>query len=357
MRCDKLQIHHLRMVNLLTSLCVFGTVLFAALFWFAFESAPAAIFSTLFVLLYLFAFILTKKGLLPIAKYWIFIIFLSQQCYFPSYFLSANFETELLLLIIPSTLVLVFDPNERLPRYGFSLIAIFLLFLAKTFPATDPTLILTDANAKAAYLCVILVLVMLSVALMDFYLVDLHSINDSSRKLINEDILTGTINAQRIYKRIEHLFIKAKRKKQLLSVIAIDINDFKNINAMHGRDTGDLLLKHLSHLLKEKLPDETPLARLYGDTFVVLLEDTNMEKTAQWAVKLKNVINRSVLIMDNSAIKCTASLYVSSLDNDVLAGYQLIDRSIDMIKEKSELEKNKVYFYSDKKNEKQANLN
>lgn len=355
-RCDPLQIHHLRMVNLLTSLCVFGTVFFSALFWFAFGSAPAAIISNIFVLLYLFAFVLTKKGLLHIAKYWIFVIFLSQQCYFPLFFLSENFETELLLLVIPTTLVLVFDPSERLPRYGISLIAIFLLFLAKTFPATDPLLILTQANAQAAYLCVILILVMLSVALMDFYLVDLHSINDSSRKLINEDILTGTSNSKRIFKKMELLFLKAKRKKQPLSVIAININDFKDINAMQGRDTGDLVLKHLSDLLKENLPDMTPLARLNGDTFIVLLENTNPEKTAQWAHKLKNVIHRSVLLMDNCAVKCTASLGVSLLDKSVNAGYQLIDNAMDAIKETKDLGKNRVSFFSDQKNETQINL-
>lgn len=327
-RCDKLQIHHLRMVNLLTSLCVSGTLFFTALFWFAFDDASSALISCLFAVLYLINYVFTQKGMLWLAKYWVFLVFLFQQFYLPLFVLSDNFETELLLLVVPTTLVLVFDPSERIPRYGLSLIAIFLLFLAKTFPATDPILILTEANARTAYLCVILILVMLSVVLMDFYLIDLHSIDESSRKLIHDDFLTETANSQQLYKQVDALFFHAKRNDQLLSVIAINIDNFKQINEMHGRSTGDYLLQHVANLLKEHLPQNTPLGRLYADTFVVLMENSNAQKAIKMAEHLKMVINRSVVLLEHTAVKCTASLGVCTSNQQEIAGYSLIDNAI-----------------------------
>nr|WP_269808874.1 hypothetical protein [Enterovibrio nigricans] len=137
-RYDKLQIHHLRMVNLLSTLCAGGTFLFSALFWFAFGSPSVALLNGLFALLYMISFVLTREGLLKIAKYWVFIIFFFQQFSLPLFVLSDNFETEMLLLVVPTAVVLVFDPKERFPRYGLSLIAIILLFLAKTIPSGIP---------------------------------------------------------------------------------------------------------------------------------------------------------------------------------------------------------------------------
>ncbi|WP_232313285.1 hypothetical protein [Enterovibrio coralii] len=147
-RYDKLQIHHLRMVNLLAALCAGGTLLFSALFWFAFGSPSVALLNGLFALLYMISFVLTREGLLKIAKYWVFITFFFQQFSLPLFVLSDNFETEMLLLVVPTAVVLVFDPKERLPRYGLSLIAIVLLFLAKTIPSADPILALTDATRE-----------------------------------------------------------------------------------------------------------------------------------------------------------------------------------------------------------------
>ncbi|WP_255555692.1 GGDEF domain-containing protein [Enterovibrio paralichthyis] len=341
-RCDKLQVHHLRMVNLLASLSVGGTLLFSALFWFAFGSSTAALLNGLFAFLYIITFVLTREGILWIAKYWIFVVFFLQQMLLPLFVLSDNFETELLLLVVPTTVVLVFDPNERLPRYTLSLVAIVLLFLAKTIPSSDPILILTDTNARTAYLCVILLFVLASVSLTDFYFVDLKSIDDSSRRLIHDDLLTETSNSQSIYNQADELYFQAQRRSQPLSVIAINLDDFKQINDMHGRNTGDRVLMHVADLLKEHLPPATPLGRLYADNFVVLLRDTQANDALRIAEHLKVAIGRSVVLLDNTAVKRTASLGVTTSNEGCLAGFQLIDTAMTAMFNAKKRGKNKI---------------
>ncbi|SFP46097.1 diguanylate cyclase (GGDEF) domain-containing protein [Enterovibrio norvegicus DSM 15893] len=341
-RCDKLQIHHLRMVNLLACLCAGGTLLFSALFWFAFGSASAALFNGLFALIFAITFVLTREGMLWLAKYWIFMAFFIQQFTLPLFVLSDNFETELLLLVVPTAVVLVFDPNDRMPRYILSLIAIVLLFLAKTIPVQDPILALTDANARAAYLCVVLVLVLASVALTDFYLVDLHSIDKSSRKLIHEDLLTETTNSQTIYKQADELYYQALRKDVSLSAVVIDIDDFRQINEMHGRTTGDHVLVHIAKLLNENLPQDTPIGRLHADVFVILLKETAQTDAMQVAEQLKIAVCRSVILLEHTAVKRTASLGISSRHESCSSGSQLIDDAYLAAKNAKKCGKNKI---------------
>ncbi|MEZ8144172.1 MULTISPECIES: GGDEF domain-containing protein [Enterovibrio] len=347
-RCDKLQVHHLRMVNLLAGLCAGGTLLFSALFWFAFDNASAALLNGLYAFLYFIAFVLTREGMLWLAKYWVFFVFFIQQFTLPLFVLSDNFETELLLLVVPTAVVLVFDPSERLPRYGLSLIAIILLFLAKTIPSSDPILSLTDADARAAYLCVILVLVMASVALTDFYLVDLHTIDESSRKLVHEDLLTETANSQSLYTQADELFFRAQRKKKPLSIIAINLDGFRQINEMHGRSTGDQVLVHVANLLKENLSPITPLGRMHADNFVVLLSETPANDAMRIAEQLKAAISRSVVLLDNTAVKRTASLGVTTSNEGCLAGYQLIDTALVAMTNAKKRGKNKIQSLSPK---------
>lgn len=339
-RCDILNIHHLRMVNLLATICVGGTMFFSTLFWFAFNNETVSLINFLFALLFLVSFILTKEGLLSVAKYWLFIIFFTQQFFLNQFILSENFETELLLLVVPTTLVLVFKPSDRIPRYGLSLIAIFLLFLAKTFPATDPILILTETNARAAYLCVILILVLATVALMDFYLVDLHLIDKSSRKRVNEDLLTHTANSYSLFKKMEDLFYCAKKKKHSLSVIAINIDNFKHVNQMHGWQTGDKLLKHIANIIQNKLTISGFLGRLYADSFIILLDNKNSQDAIIIARKLNILINRSILLSEQTAIKSTTSIGISTLSKQDVAGFQLIDKAICAMKQAKSQGKN-----------------
>ncbi|WP_325891281.1 GGDEF domain-containing protein [Grimontia sp. NTOU-MAR1] len=336
------------MVNLLTCLCAGGTLLFSALFWFAFGSASAAVLNGLFATLYLISFLLIREGILWMAKYWIFVTFFLQQLFLPLFVLSANFETELLLLVVPTTVMLVFDPNERLPRYGLSLIAIFLLFLAKTVPSADPVLALTDTDARAAYLCVILILVLASVALTDFYLVDLHNIDESSRKLVHEDLLTETANSQSLYNQADELFYQAQRRGEPLSIIAIDLDDFRQINEMHGRPTGDQVLVHIANLLREQLPPDTPIGRLCADSFAVLLRNTSSNEAVRVAEQLKLVIGRSVVLLDNTAVKRTASLGVTTSNESCLAGFQLIDTAFSAVSNAKKRGKNKIQTLSPK---------
>ncbi|WP_232313286.1 GGDEF domain-containing protein [Enterovibrio coralii] len=192
----------------------------------------------------------------------------------------------------------------------------------------------------------ILILVLASVALTDFYLVDLHSIDESSRRLVHDDLLTETANSQSIYNQADELYFQAQRKEIPLSVIAINLDDFRQINDMHGRSTGDQVLIHYANLLQEHITPGTPISRLYADTFVILLNNVNATEAVALAEELKIAISRSVVLLEHTAVKRTASLGVSTSNQGCIAGYQLIDTALVAMKNAKRRGKNKIQSVS-----------
>jgi diguanylate cyclase (GGDEF)-like protein len=82
------------------------------------------------------------------------------------------------------------------------------------------------------------------------------------------DTLTGLANRHTFLKQID----KAINKDLPFSVAFIDIDNFHTINEEYGAHAGDMLLKHLSQLLKEFLEEGDFLMRVYGDNFAIIFD-------------------------------------------------------------------------------------
>jgi diguanylate cyclase (GGDEF)-like protein/PAS domain S-box-containing protein len=96
---------------------------------------------------------------------------------------------------------------------------------------------------------------------------------DRIRQLAYYDALTGLPNRRLLEDRLEHAIRHAHRKQQMLAVLFIDLDHFKQVNDTHGHAVGDLLLTELSRRLKSCLREDDTLARLGGDEFIVLLPE------------------------------------------------------------------------------------
>jgi len=92
------------------------------------------------------------------------------------------------------------------------------------------------------------------------------------------DYLTGLPNRVLLLERLEQSIKIAKREKEKLAVLFIDLDDFKSINDSLGHDKGDRYLKKLSIHMQSRIRESDILARLGGDEFVVVLNGINDEK-------------------------------------------------------------------------------
>lgn len=104
------------------------------------------------------------------------------------------------------------------------------------------------------------------------------------------DPLTGVANRYHLEKVLGLEVERATRFEQPLSIIAMDIDDFKKMNDKYGHANGDMVLVKLSRLLKKNLREIDLLARWGGDEFMLILPNTALEAAKTTAEKLRLLI-------------------------------------------------------------------
>ncbi len=97
-------------------------------------------------------------------------------------------------------------------------------------------------------------------------------------QLAETDGLTEVFNRYYFDKALKREVPRVKRYHEPLSLLMIDIRDFKRINDLYGHPAGDEILKDVARLLMEIVRDTDIVARYGGDEFVVLMPNTSEEQ-------------------------------------------------------------------------------
>ena len=111
------------------------------------------------------------------------------------------------------------------------------------------------------------------------------------------DALTNLPNRILLEERMEQALNHAIRRERKVAALFIDLDNFKQVNDVHGHKAGDQLLISIATILKESLRSSDTIARWGGDEFVVLLEDLQQDAEASnTAEKLLVAIQDKALI-------------------------------------------------------------
>ncbi|HCQ8411716.1 Heme-regulated two-component response regulator [Klebsiella variicola] len=124
---------------------------------------------------------------------------------------------------------------------------------------------------------------------------------DYNRELAERDPLTKAANRYRLEKVLKHECERSKRFQHPLSMIAIDIDDFKLINDRHGHFFGDRALILVADKIRNFLRHQDTLARWGGDEFIIIMPLTTSEDAFLVAESIRKSMN-SVDIIDNHKI-------------------------------------------------------
>ncbi len=101
----------------------------------------------------------------------------------------------------------------------------------------------------------------------------LHETQAQLEALARIDTLTSLPNRRQFDERIVEALARARRLKQTIALMFLDIDHFKRINDTHGHAVGDAVLREFARRLKGSVRVTDTVARLGGDEFVVLLEN------------------------------------------------------------------------------------
>ena len=131
------------------------------------------------------------------------------------------------------------------------------------------------------------------------------------RKLAFYDGLTGLPNRALFNDRLGQELAKARRHKELLAVMFIDLDRFKVVNDTMGHDTGDLLIRAVSKRLKKIIREVDTACRLGGDEFVILFTDIKFADDISVIARKILLQLSEAFVLAGTEVFITASLGVS----------------------------------------------
>jgi diguanylate cyclase (GGDEF)-like protein len=156
---------------------------------------------------------------------------------------------------------------------------------------------------------------------------ELNIARERARQLAAYDPLTGLANRSLFGDRLEQAVSSARRSRQKLAVLFLDLDRFKLINDSLGHVAGDALLRSVAQRLRACLRKSDTGARLGGDEFAILL--TNLSKdqdAAHVAEKLLGLLRRPVRIGDEEHM-ITASIGIATFPKDAGNAEDLLKRA------------------------------
>ncbi|QKZ02720.1 putative bifunctional diguanylate cyclase/phosphodiesterase [Pseudomonas eucalypticola] len=124
-------------------------------------------------------------------------------------------------------------------------------------------------------------------------------------RLAYTDNLTSLGNRPAFIRNLDERF--ARDSASPISLLLVDIDNFKRINDSLGHQTGDKLLISLARRLRNSLSPSGSLARFASNEFAVLLDDTDLESGYQTAVQVLKTLDKPMFV-DNQLINVTGSV-------------------------------------------------
>lgn len=169
-------------------------------------------------------------------------------------------------------------------------------------------------------------------------IVSLHAANaiynaisyEKSRETALFDTLTGLPNSRAFYLTLDQRLAECYRLEEhgLLSVISIDVDNFKLINDQYGHVVGDRLLIEVGNIIKEQLRAMDFLARYGGDEFVAILPQASCEIANTVSERIQTVFeNRMFDCGASEQFKISLSIGVASYPQDGDASFEILSEA------------------------------
>ena len=164
------------------------------------------------------------------------------------------------------------------------------------------------------------------------------------------DALTDLPNRTLLQDRLTKALASARRQKDKVALLFLDLDRFKNINDSLGHALGDLLLQKVAERLKRWARDQDTVARLGGDEFLIVL--TRIRDVADAAVAAERLMAAMIkeFIVQGNPLNISCSLGISIFPDHGESGESLIKHADAAMYSAKEKGRNNFRFFTEKMN-------
>lgn len=141
----------------------------------------------------------------------------------------------------------------------------------------------------------------------------IHTLRGRLHNLAAADGLTGLYNRSMLFKVAGMLISSARRHKQELAVLSVDIDGCQKINEKYGRAGGDMAIKVIAETMAEQLRTSDVIGRVGGNEFALFLPSTDEYRGSLVAEKLRTAVEAIPFSIGDSNIVLTISIGIADI--------------------------------------------
>ncbi|WP_139685233.1 GGDEF domain-containing protein [Vibrio tasmaniensis] len=140
---------------------------------------------------------------------------------------------------------------------------------------------------------------------------------EAFKQLSTVDNLTNIHNRRYFFEMSQSLLLMTGREKKSVSMLMIDVDNFKAINDNYGHQAGDYVLTCLARDIECLMRKSDLFARIGGEEFAILLDNTSFEDAKNIAGRIIKTVEAGAVIYNQRAIDVTVSIGISALNNEI----------------------------------------
>ncbi|MFH1407070.1 MAG: sensor domain-containing diguanylate cyclase [Candidatus Omnitrophota bacterium] len=137
-----------------------------------------------------------------------------------------------------------------------------------------------------------------------------------TQELAIRDSLTGLFVHRYFKQRLKEEILRAGKTNIKTSLIMLDIDYFKDYNDKYGHTAGDIVLKNVAQILREKSQPGDLVARYGGEEFTLILPGADKEKAMNLAEAIRRQVGSTYVVLRREETHITVSLGVASFPQD-----------------------------------------
>jgi diguanylate cyclase (GGDEF)-like protein len=125
------------------------------------------------------------------------------------------------------------------------------------------------------------------------------------------DAMTHFMNHQTFFEHLETEVLRVRRYHGALSVLMVDVDNFKLLNDVHGHPLGDKILLEVSRIIRVNIRDTDMPARYGGDEFAIILAQADAERARMVAERIREMVEAQRFMHEDTKVNLSLSIGVA----------------------------------------------